>query len=461
MHLIYANSDIYDSEVKLDLMLEALSSCYGYEYQGDNLLVARINMLDSFSDHYNRIIRHRIDDDTLYTASRIISERIVQMDGMSFCTVADDAGKKSVHIPFNCRDVSFSELGNRLLSKRRFYAAASNPPYHMMSEYNKTLQISVYNKFMDSTYKISDRSVFITPARFLFDTGNTPSEWNKKMLNDKHLKIIRYYGMDETASSIFKNVNIQGGTAITYRNSLEYYDPIKKFTDYPILDGILEKINIGYLDDSIYKHIVPSPSYDMKSIFSYHKNLYNSLIQDMSGSEIETNAFTRVGEFRDIEEKGDMPVIGWTSSTGRCVKYINADLIDNSKCFDSCYVVAVPVAGDTKRLGKIISCPFIRNPHCCFTKSYMGLGAFDSIEYAEHMIKYVKSRFLRALIAVNMVTQHKIRQHFKNVPWQDFSDNSDIDWSKDVDDIDKQLYRKYKLSPQEIEFIEDNITRMD
>ena len=127
MHLIYANSDVYDSEVKLDLMLEALSSCYGYEYQGDNLFVARINMLDSFSDHYNRIMHRPIDEDTLYTASRIISECIVQMDGMSFCTVADGERKRNVHIPFNGRNVSFSELGNRLLAKRRFYAAVSNP----------------------------------------------------------------------------------------------------------------------------------------------------------------------------------------------------------------------------------------------------------------------------------------------------------------------------------------------
>ena len=49
----------------------------------------------------------------------------------------------------------------------------------------------------------------------------------------------------------------------------------------------------------------------------------------------------------------------------------------------------------------------------------------------------------------------------KNVPLQDFTEKSDIDWSKSISEIDKQLYKKYQLSNEEIKFIEDNVQPMN
>ena len=46
------------------------------------------------------------------------------------------------------------------------------------------------------------------------------------------------------------------------------------------------------------------------------------------------------------------------------------------------------------------------------------------------------------------------------IPLQDFSSTSDIDWSKSVHEIDLQLYQKYGLSEEEIEFIETHVKEM-
>ena len=43
---------------------------------------------------------------------------------------------------------------------------------------------------------------------------------------------------------------------------------------------------------------------------------------------------------------------------------------------------------------------------------------------------------------------------------QDFTFNSDIDWNKPISEIDQQLYRKYGLSADEIEFIETHVQEM-
>ncbi len=49
----------------------------------------------------------------------------------------------------------------------------------------------------------------------------------------------------------------------------------------------------------------------------------------------------------------------------------------------------------------------------------------------------------------------------KYVPLQDFTSASDIDWSKSVPEIDQQFYKKYSLSPEEIEFIETHVKEMN
>ena len=43
---------------------------------------------------------------------------------------------------------------------------------------------------------------------------------------------------------------------------------------------------------------------------------------------------------------------------------------------------------------------------------------------------------------------------------QNFTSNSDINWSASIHDIDQQLYKKYGLSQQEIDFIESHVKEM-
>ncbi|EOZ92299.1 hypothetical protein A33Q_4392 [Indibacter alkaliphilus LW1] len=45
---------------------------------------------------------------------------------------------------------------------------------------------------------------------------------------------------------------------------------------------------------------------------------------------------------------------------------------------------------------------------------------------------------------------------FKNL-----TTNSDIEWIKSISEIDQQLYKMYKLSPEEVAFIESMIKPMN
>ena len=76
-------------------------------------------------------------------------------------------------------------------------------------------------------------------------------------------------------------------------------------------------------------------------------------------------------------------------------------------------------------------------------------------------MKYIKTKFLRFLAMLSCDTMCRVGPYrFKLVPDQDFTSSSDIDWSQSVEDIDKQLYKKYNLTPDEIAYIEKTIKPM-
>ena len=64
------------------------------------------------------------------------------------------------------------------------------------------------------------------------------------------------------------------------------------------------------------------------------------------------------------------------------------------------------------------------------------------------------------MLSVLKVTQNNTREMWRMIPLQDFTLQSDIDWSQSVAEIDRQLYEKYCLADNEIEFIETHVKEM-
>lgn len=100
-------------------------------------------------------------------------------------------------------------------------------------------------------------------------------------------------------------------------------------------------------------------------------------------------------------------------------------------------------------------------PHSWVTQTFISIGKLETLDEADSLFKYIKSRFARTLLGVLKITQDNKKGTWKYVPLQDFTVNSDIDWTQSVADIDRQLYQKYNLSPEEISFIETHVREMD
>lgn len=125
------------------------------------------------------------------------------------------------------------------------------------------------------------------------------------------------------------------------------------------------------------------------------------------------------------------------------------------------YKVLVPRSNGSGALGEVLSTPLIGEPLIGYTQTFIGIGSFDTREEADAALKYVKSKFARTMLGILKVTQDNNRATWKLVPVQDFTPNSDIDWTKSISEIDQQLYKKYGLSDDEIKFIEANVQEMD
>lgn len=113
-----------------------------------------------------------------------------------------------------------------------------------------------------------------------------------------------------------------------------------------------------------------------------------------------------------------------------------------------------------EQAARIISKPVLGQPNEGITQTFISVGAFESEYEAQAALKYVKSKFARILLGILKITQHNPGPKWKFVPLQDFTPDSDIDWSKSIQEIDQQLYKKYGLNEREIQFIESHVKEM-
>lgn len=226
----------------------AFESTYGYEYQGDNLLVARINLLETFCE-YTRYRWHVEPSETsLKRIARIISWNMWQMDGISRRVPQEEkpqtvGGEKQLLLfdvdeaicetiapilPCQIRDWEKDDGKRQVLWERgmdmKFDFVIGNPPYqdNTLGE-NETFAPPVYDKFMEAAYEVADKVELITPARFLFNAGSTPKKWNKKMLSDEHFKILYY---EQDSSKVFADTDIKGGVVITYHDMTQDFEAL-------------------------------------------------------------------------------------------------------------------------------------------------------------------------------------------------------------------------------------------
>ena len=340
----------------------------------------------------------------------------------------------------------------------KFTAVVGNPPYQdeTLGD-NKGFAPPIYDKFIDASYRLSDKALLIHPARFLFNAGSTPKDWNQKMLNDEHLKVLYF---EQDSSKVFSNTDIKGGIAITYHDNNESFGAIKIFTSFVELQTIMQKASPSE-HNSLMNIIYIQNKFDLDKLYSAHPEYRSVIGSDGKDKRFRNNIFDKVNLFTNKPSNDDdIKVIG-IQNNKRTWKYFPKAFMDLDHENLEKWKVLLPRANGSGAIGEVLSTPLIGEPLIGYTQSFIGIGAFGAKNEAEAALKYVKSKFCRTMLGILKITQDNNRDTWRLVPVQDFTNNSDIDWSKSIEEIDKQLYRKYNLSDKEIAFIEEKVRPME
>ena len=345
----------------------------------------------------------------------------------------------------------------------KFDAIVGNPPYQIMATGEANGSDPIYHLFIDAACKLGEKVSFIHPARFLFNAGKTPKDWNEKMLNDEHYKVVQYWA---NSGDVFPTVDIKGGVAVTYWDKNKTFEKIGTFVAYDELRTILEKVKAK--DFATFSELVYGRDLYRLTDKLYEENPWAENRQSKGHKyDIGSNVFDTFPELF-FEEKPnddyDYAKIFGREKNNRILKWIKKSYVKVPDNFDS-YKVFIPKANGTGAIGEVLSTPIVGEPivgepMVGYTGSFIGIGAFETQVEAENCMKYIKTKFARAMLGTLKVTQDNPRETWLNVPLQDFTASSDIDWSKSIPEIDKQLYKKYGLSAEEISFIESKVREM-
>lgn len=341
----------------------------------------------------------------------------------------------------------------------KFDYIIGNPPYQdeTLGD-NATYAPPIYHLFLDEAYKIADHVELIHPARFLFDAGSTPKEWNRKMLSDEHLRVLFYNAISK---EIFPGKDIKGGIAITYHDNTSNFGAIEHFIVFDELRSISEKVNHRPYE-SLSTIIYAAESYRFTDKLHEDHPDIEALLSKGHKYDLKTSVLENLDNivfFQDKPLDGVYVQILGLVKANRTFKWIKREYIRAPINFEK-WKVFVPGANGSGALGEVLSTPLIGQPLIGHTQTFISIGCFEEKEEAENLLKYVKTKFCRVMLGILKITQHNPAPKWKYVPLQDFTVNSDIDWSQSVAGIDRQLYAKYGLDEREIEFIETHVKEM-
>ena len=316
-------------------------------------------------------------------------------------------------------------------------AIVGNPPYQVMDGGAGVSAIPVYNRFVDLAKKANPHYIsMIMPAKW-YNAGRGLEQFRSDMLNDKSISKLYDY---VDPHDCFPTVDVAGGVCYFLRDN--NYNGLCNFVSCKAGSKIS---NMRDLSESevLIRH------QEEISILNKVQVKGQTYLNAIAYSQKPFGLRTYVKPLAE----GDI-LLRYNGGIGpysRDLITVNNKLIDRWKIVTS--RLTAEHAGETDRNGqkRIFSILEILEPGTICTETYMMLCACESQKECTNMLQYLKTRFVRALIAMATSTQQMSKANFRFVPLQDFNKP----WT------DAELYAKYGLTNDEIAFIESMIKPME
>lgn len=332
-----------------------------------------------------------------------------------------------------------------------------NPPYQEnISEThgNSSLGKQLFPTFVMFAHELkSEFTCLITPSRWFTGDAQDGSfvrlrEYIKK--NNRIVKITHH----NDASEVFDNVVVKGG--VNYFLSKKQGKDLVEFRT--LQNGVISSSNRKLFEDGLDIILADADTY------SVIQKVCNKDFESLTTISQGRDAFGFVGREDIVElQSKDKHFEGSVELRIKSnkIRYTEEkNIIRNIDILNSYKIFVSKSAGDPAKDQKVIGRAYIGKPKSACTDSLIPIGKFKTLFEAESLQKYMSTKFLRYLVSVLKVSQNVSQNVYQNVPLQDFTPNSNIDWTMSISDIDKQLYAKYDLTQDQINFIEMNIRAM-
>ena len=344
--------------------------------------------------------------------------------------------------------------------KMKFNVIVGNPPYQQSDGGAQASAKPIYNLFVESAKELNPSYIsMIMPTRW-YAGGKGLDEFREIMLNDKHISELHDFLKPDI---LFQNTNNRGGICYFIRD--KSYDNSKNLTKlFTYKNNLTPVLNIRSLktpdSDILIRHSI---ALEIISKVKSHKDFktFENHISSRKPFDLEGNVVNDAKKFR-LDKKGlKKPIMCYGKS--KKIGYVERDEITKNANWIDNYKVFAPYANNIgTELNDDNLNAFVGEPKTICTETYIVMGATLNLDLiaSTNLVKYFFTKFARFMHSLPKVSQHGTSKTYKFVPLQNFTIKSDIDWSKSTVEIDKQLYAKYKLTQEEIDFIESMIKPM-
>lgn len=320
----------------------------------------------------------------------------------------------------------------------------------------------IYQNFVQAAKELNPRYIsLIMPSRW-YTGGQGLDIFRDEMLNDKHIRELHDW---LTPEDIFPNTNIRGGVCYFLWDSI--YDNEEKLTrivtykDKKVISDLMRKMKVENVDIFIRDY---RASEILVKIF--RKNQLVNEEEWMAKYVSARKPFGLDGNFtKDIKFKNNPlnmkePIKCYGKNINGYVEEeeirINKKWIKKWNIFTA-YANNIGTELNDDNFNTIVG-----EPNTVSTETYLAIGAELNLneKSVQNLSKFLKTKFSRFLLSLAKSSHHATRAAYRFIPIQNFEDNSDIKWDKDIKEIDIQLYKKYDFSKEEIENIESKIKDM-